>query len=65
MSVVGKRQWVVLPHLVTKELPGLKIRSPRFKEEQDRWPRWILGYIFSTINSETLSTAAFSAMKYG
>ena len=35
----GKEQWLVLPYLVAKELPRLRIVPPGVKEERYWWPR--------------------------
>ena len=37
--MVEKGQWVVLPYLVSKELPGIRLRPPVAKEERDQRTR--------------------------
>ena len=63
--MVAKGQWVVLPYLVAKRLPGLRLSPPGVKIERDRRPRWIGDYIFNPINSKTLLICDLSAMQYG
>ena len=62
--MVGKRQWVVLRHAVTKELPGLRLIPLGVKEKRDRRPQWLCDYSYSNINCETLPILALSAMQY-
>ena len=38
-SMVEKGQWVVLPYLVAKGLPGLSLIPPGMKVERDQRPR--------------------------
>ena len=64
-SMVGKGQWVVMPYLVYKELPGLRLSPPVVKDEQDCLPMWIDNYIYSDKKSDKLHIAALSAMQYG
>ena len=66
--MVEKGRWVVLLYLVVKGLPGLRLIPPGVKEERYRRPQWLVYYIFSNLNSETLPIAAMSAlsaMQYG
>ena len=63
-SVIGKRQWVVLPYSVSKELPGLSLIPLGVKNEHDRRPKWIGYYSYSKLNSETLTIATLFAMQY-
>ena len=46
-----KGQWVVMPYLVAKELPGLRLISLGVKEEQYRQPWWIGNYSYSNLNA--------------
>ena len=55
-SMIEKGQWVVLPYLVAKGLPGLRPSPPGVKVERDRRPCWL---------DETLPIACLSAMQYG
>ena len=55
----------MLPYLVSKELPGLRLSTMVVKEERDRRPRWLRDYSYSNINSDSLPISAPSAMKYG
>ena len=64
-SMVGKGQWVVLPHLVAKDLLGLRLIPPRVKEERHQRPRWFGDYSDFNSNEETLPIAAQYAMLYG
>ena len=63
--MVEKGQWVVLPCLVAKGLPGLSVSPPGVKVEQDRRPRWLGDYSYFKTNAETLPVACLSAMQYG
>ena len=64
-SMVEKGQWVVLPYLVTKRLPGLRLSPPGVKVERDRRPRWLGDYSYFKTYAETLPVACLSAMQYG
>ena len=55
--MVEKGQWVVLPYLVAKRLPGLRLSPPGMKVERDRRPCWIGNYSYFKTNSETLPVA--------
>ena len=44
--MVEKGQWVVLPYLVAKRLPGLRLSPAGMKVERDRRPRWLGDYIY-------------------
>ena len=63
--MVDKERWVVLPYLVAKELPGLRLISLGVKEERERRLQCLGSYSFSNLNYETLLISAMSAMKYG
>ena len=63
--MLEKWQWVVLPYLVAKRLPGLRLSPPGVKVGQDRRPFWISDYSYFKTNAETLPVACLSAMKYG
>ena len=45
-SMIEKEQWVVLPYLVSKGLPGLMLIPPGVKVERDRRPRWLGNYSY-------------------
>ena len=55
----------MLPCLVARELPGLRLRSHGVKEERDRRPRWLGDYSYSNLNIKDFPIDALSAMKYG
>ena len=63
-SMAYKGQWVVLPYLVAKDIPGLRISPPGVKEEEDICPGWLGGYSFINNNTDTLSIYALSTMQY-
>ena len=65
LSTVGKCQWVVVPYLVAMEILIVSLIPSGVKQEQNRWPRWISYYSFSTINSETLHISELCAIQYG
>ena len=62
--MVGKGQWVVLTYSVARELPGLRIRPHVKKEERDQKPRWIGGYSYSNINSNSLTISTLYIIHY-
>ena len=64
-SMVAQGQWVVLPYLVAKRLPGLRLSPPGVKIERDHRPHWLGDYSFNPINTETLPICDLSAMQYG
>ena len=63
--MVEKGQWVVLPYLVTKRLPGLRLSPPGVKVERDRRPRWLGDYSYFKTNAKNLPVACLSATQYG
>ena len=63
--MVEKGQWVVLPYLVAKGMPGLRLSPPGMKVERDRIPRWLGAYSYFKTNAKTFPVACFSAMQYG
>ena len=63
--MLGKGQWVVLPYLVDKELPGLSFIPTEVKGEGDRQPRRLGNYSYYNINVNYLPIDALPAMKYG
>ena len=44
--MIEKGQWVVLPYLVAKGLPVLRLSPPGVKVKRDRRPRWLGDYNF-------------------
>ena len=63
--MMEKGQWVVLPYLVAKRLPGLRLNPPDVKVEQERIPCWLGNYSYYKTNAETLPVACLSAIQYG
>ena len=63
--MVEKGQWVVLPYLLAKRLPGLRLIPLGVKLERYRRPRWIGDYSYFKTKTETLQVACLSAMQYG
>ena len=63
--MVEKGQWVVLPYLVSKRLPGLRLSPPGVKVERDWRPCWLGDYIYFKTNAETIPVACLSVMQYG
>ena len=63
--IVVKGLWGVLPCLVAKELPGLRLIALGSMEENYRRPKWIGYYSYSNLNAETLTIAALYTMQYG
>ena len=45
-SMAEKGKWTVLPYLVAKRLPGLRLIPLSVKVERDRRPRWIGDYSY-------------------
>ena len=65
MLMVGNGQWVVLPYLVSQEMPGSRLIQPGVKEEWDRRPRWLDDYSYYNINSDSLPITDMPIMHYG
>ena len=63
--MIEKGQWVVLPYLVAKGLPGLRLSLSGVKVERDRRPCWLGNYSFFLTNAETMPIACLSVMQYG
>ena len=64
-SMAEKGQWMVLPYLVAKRIPGLRLIPPGVKVERDRRPCWIGHYSYFKTNDKTLLVACLSSMQYG
>ena len=56
---------MVLPFLVAKGIPGLRLSPPGVKVEQDRRPLWLGDYIYFKTNAETIPVPCLSATQYG
>ena len=54
----------MLPYLVAKRLPGLRLILPGVKVERDRRPCWLGDYSYFKTNAETLPAACLSLTKY-
>ena len=63
-SMVGKGKLVVLPYLVAKDLPVLRLFLSGVKEYRERRPRQLGNNIFSNIHCETSTIYALYAMQY-
>ena len=63
--MVEKGQWVVLPYLVSKRLPGLRLSPLGVKVERELRASWIGSYSYFKTNAENLPVACLSAMQYG
>ena len=63
--MVAKGQWVVLPYLVARTLPVLRLSPPGVKEERDMRPQWLGDYSYSKINYNTQPIRTLSSMQYG
>ena len=63
--MIEKGQWLVLPYLVAKGLPVLRLSLSGVKVEWDWRPRWIGDYSYFKTNAETLPIACLSTMQYG
>ena len=61
--MVEKGQWKVLPYLVSKRLPGPRLRPPGVKVERDRRPRWLGDYSYFKTNAKTLPVACLSSIQ--
>ena len=64
-SMAEKGNWVVLPYLAAKRLPGLRVVPPGLKLERDRRPCWLGDYCYFKTNAKTLPVACLSATQYG
>ena len=56
---------MVLPYLVVKRLPGLRLIPPGVKVERDRRPRWLSDYSYFKTNVKTLPVAFLFSVQYG
>ena len=56
---------MVLPYLVSKGLPRLRLSPPGVKVERDQRPRWLGDYSYFKTNANTFPVACLSAMQYG
>ena len=63
--MVEKGRWVVLPYLVAKGLPGLRLSPQGVKVERYQRPCWLGNYSYFKTNTETLPVACLSAIQYG
>ena len=63
--MIQKGEWVVLPYLVSKGLPGLRLSPLGVKVERERRSRWLGDYNYFKTNAETLPVSCLSAMQYG
>ena len=63
--MVDKGQGVVLPYLLAKGLPGLRLSPPCAKVEQDQRPCGIGDYIDFKTNTDIFPVACFSTMQFG
>ena len=64
-SMVEKGKWVVLPYLVAKGQPGLRLSPPGVKVEREQIPPWLGDYSYFKTNAKTIPVACLSAMQYG
>ena len=64
-SLVEKGQWTVLPYLVAKRLPGLRLSPPGIKVERYRRLHWLNDYSYFKTNAKTLPVDCLSMMQYG
>ena len=65
IQMIEKKQWVILPYEVAKDLPGLRLSPPGCVPQRDRRPRWICDYSFYDVNQETIELFAEDAMQFG
>ena len=63
--MISKGQWIVLPNLSVKDLPGLQISPPGVVPQHNRQPRWICDNSWWGINANTLPLAAKESMQFG
>ncbi|KAL3816089.1 hypothetical protein ACHAXA_011414 [Cyclostephanos tholiformis] len=63
--MIYKSQWIVLPYLAVRDLPGLRVSPPGVVPQRERRPRWICDYSWSQVNEDTLPLAAVKAMQFG
>jgi hypothetical protein len=65
VNMINKGQWVVLPYLAVKDLPGLRISPPGVIPQCNCCPRWIVDYSWWDVNANTLPFVAMEAMQFG
>ena len=54
----------MLPYLVAKQIPGLRLSPSGVKVERDMRPLWLGDYSYFKTNAKTLPVACLSLMQY-
>ena len=65
VDMINKKQWVILPYHVAKDLPGLRLSPPGVVPQRERWPCWICDYSYYQINDETVDLFFKESMQFG
>ena len=63
--MVEKGRWAVIPYLVAKGLPGLRLSPRGVKVERYQRPSRLGNYSYFKTNADTFTVACLSAMQYG
>ena len=63
--MINKKQWVILPYHVAKDLPGLRLSPPGVVPQRERRPHWICDYSYYQINDETVDLFFKESMQFG
>ena len=65
VDMILRRQWIVLPYDLVKDLPGLRLSPIGVVPQCDRRPQTIVDYTFYNVNAETCRLAPEEAMRFG
>jgi hypothetical protein len=65
VDMILRRQWIVLPYDLIKDLPGLRLSPIGVVPQRDRRPRTIVDYTFYGVNADTCRLAPEEAMRFG
>ena len=63
--MVEKKQWIVLPAAMIKDMFGLRLSLLGLVPQRNRRDRMISDYSYFDVNQETLNVAPTEAMQFG
>ena len=65
VDMINKKQWVILPYNIAKELPGLRLSPPGVVPQRERRPWWICDYSYYQVSKISLFFNACSCSVTG
>ena len=65
MDFCRQGYWIVLPYLMVRYWPGLRVSPLGAETQRDCRPRLIVDYSFSQVNQETVLLSPHEAMQFG